>query len=234
MSTGLPGRNVPLPAPLALAAGDDAQSVSELRRESTMKAMVKFLATGLLGLLGGCVFSLHAFYADKDLLFAPELTGIWRTQNADESWEFTEARDKSYKLVITESGGKKGEFAAHLFSIEGHRFLDLRPAASDLPQTDYYRDHLLPVHSAVRVLRLGPELRLAIMDPNWFEKFVADNPAAVRHESGLGWQLKKGTSVPQERSILTGSAPELQAFLLAHLETQGAYFEPATLRRMAP
>jgi hypothetical protein len=196
-----------------------------------MKPLLKFIAFALLGLLGGCVFSLHAFYTDKDLLFAPELVGAWVTEDGAQSWEFTQDRDQSYKLVVTESGGKRGEFAVRLFRLDRHLFLDLLPAPSDLPQTDYYRDHLLPVHSAVRVFRIEPELRLAIMDSRWFEEFIAENPAAIRHESGLGWQLKKNDSVPQERSILTANTQELQTFLKAHLETQGAYFDPTILRR---
>ncbi|MCE9642262.1 MAG: hypothetical protein K8S22_19245 [Betaproteobacteria bacterium] len=196
-----------------------------------MKTVSKFFAIALLAVLGGCVFSLHAFYTAEDLLFAPELVGAWVTEDFAETWEFTPATDKSYKLVITESGGKWGTFAVRIFRIEGHLFLDLLPAASDMPQTEYYRDHLLPVHSAVRVLTIEPDLKLAIMDPSWFEKFIAENPAAIRHENGLGWQLRKNDAVPQKRSILTANAQELQSFLIAHLDTRGAYFEPATLRR---
>ena len=49
----------------------------------------------------------------------------------------------------------------------------------------------------------------------------SDSPAPV----------KKAESVPQERSILTATAREMQSFLLAHLEAKGAYFETAILKR---
>jgi hypothetical protein len=196
-----------------------------------MRTLVKFIATGVLALLGGCVFSLHPFYTDRDLAYSPALIGAWVTADATETWEFTGPREQGYTLVITGSDGKKGEFVVRLFRLEGHMFLDLLPAIVDMPQVDYYRDHLLPVHSAVRVYGIEPELKLAMMDPGWFEDYIAANPAAVRHEHGVGWLLKKAGSVPQQRTILTATTRELQAFLLAHLETKGAYFETAILKR---
>ncbi|MCK5270910.1 MAG: hypothetical protein KAJ46_09000, partial [Sedimentisphaerales bacterium] len=50
----------------------------------------------------GCVPSLHSLYTDKDVIFNPNLVGLWAEENAPESWCFTKYDEKSYRLVYTD------------------------------------------------------------------------------------------------------------------------------------
>ncbi len=89
-----------------------------------MKNFIKLLTLSFLFMLAGCVPSLNPLYTDQDLIFDSALLGVWTDKDSKETWAFTEAGEKEYKLLYTEEDGRKGEFKAHLLKIEGKTFLD--------------------------------------------------------------------------------------------------------------
>jgi len=90
---------------------------------------------------------------------------------------------------------------------------------SELPQNDFYRDHLLRVHSFVAVLQTEPTIRISSLEPEWLKKFLDKQPSALRREK------------INDEVVITASPQELQKFLLTHLKTEGAFSEPSELRR---
>lgn len=163
-----------------------------------------FGATVLL--LAACVPSVNPFYTDEDVEFDPALLGEWVED--EDIWLFEQFEDleRAYGLTLT-SDGKTGTFVATLFSIGDERFLDLLPVeveyAEDTP--DLTEVAMIPGHLALHVRAIEPRLELALMDPDWVEEFLDENPRALRHR-------RDG-----DRTILTGETRELQRLLRRHL-----------------
>lgn len=188
-----------------------------------MRALKKLICLGLLALAGGCVPSLNPLYTEQDLVFDPALVGVWGDDNkmagSKESWAFTKAGEKEYRAVYTDNDGNPGEFVAHLAKIEGRLFLDLYPEAPDLKENDFYKMHLIPVHTFLLVSQIGPTLKMAVMDPDWMKKYLEEHPDALPH------QLR------DKAVILTASTEELQAFVLAHLKDEDMFGKPSDIPR---
>lgn len=194
----------------------------------------KLLFYLLAGLLGSCVPSLHPLYTDKELVFEEELLGSWGQD--DEVWEFKKGQEqKSYDL-ITKEEGKKGEFTAYLVKIQDSPktdkekqaagrtllFLDLYPKEPQLEANDFYKFHLLPVHTFIKIEQIEPTLRMRVMSPDKLKEILEDRPELIKHE------------VLEDRIVLTASTKQLQSFMLKHAEDQGMFSEPTTLERVKP
>lgn len=171
-------------------------------------------------LLAGCVPTLHPIYTTDDVIFDPALLGLWRdTEFPGETWVFTSAGSDAYRLVFTESDGKKGAFVVYLARIGGARFLDLYPEEPELAANSLYKDHLVPAHTFLLVEGLGSELRLRVPEAEWLSEYLEEYPDALAHEVVSGGL------------VITASTEELQRFVLAHLETEEAFGHLAVLER---
>jgi hypothetical protein len=161
----------------------------------------------LVLLLAGCLPSLHQLYTAETLIFDEGLVGKWR---ADESstWQFRQAGEKEYELRIYEAEEDLGRFDAHLVKINGLMFLDLYPDSEFVKDLDdFYKLHLLAVHTFMKVDRIDPNLQLRIIDYDEVADILEDDPDAIKHE------------VVDERIVLTAKTGQLQEFVSAHVET---------------
>lgn len=177
---------------------------------------LRFIALlGVLVVCAGCIRSLHPLYNEKDVVFEPQLIGEW--VEGSDSWTFSRAGDKAYRLAIVDGDGT-GVFRAHLARIKGHLFLDLFPEEPEFARdtSDFYVWHLFRVHTFAHVKQIEPTLQISYPDPEWFKKFIARNPEALRHET------------TRDEIILTASTKELQTFWLKHLD---AFGEPTDMKR---
>jgi len=184
-----------------------------------MKNFIKLLTLSFLFMLAGCVPSLNPLYTDQDLIFDSALLGVWTDKDSKEIWELRQADGKQYKLVYTDEDGKKGEFTAHLLKVDGRTFLDLTPVDLILPQNDFYKGHFLPTHTFVLITQTAGSVQISFPEPEWLKKILAKNPTAIRHEKMAG------------EILLTASTKDLQKFLLAHLNTEGAFAKPISVKR---
>ena len=178
-------------------------------------------AIAVLLALVGCVRTLHPLYTEEDLAFDPALVGVWRPTdgNEEERWDFRKAGDKAYTLVHTDDEDRKGRLTVHLVELDGQRFLDLQAKAPEAVSS-FYRMHLQPIHSFLRVEGTDP-LRLAAMRPSWLENYLEDHPDALPHED------------PENApALLTASTGELQEFVLEHLDTTEAWGKAVEFRRV--
>ena len=184
-----------------------------------MKNTIKFATLCFLLMFAGCVQSLNPLYTDQDLIFDSTLLGVWTDKDSTETWELTKTNEKQYKLVITDEDGKAGEFTAHLLEIDGKIFMDLMPVEPALSQNDFYKEHFVPTHTFAQITQTAPTVQISFLEPRWLKNFLAKKPSAIRHE-------KMG-----EEILLTASPKELQKFLLAHLNTEGAFSKPFSFKR---
>jgi hypothetical protein len=188
-----------------------------------MKTRTLIALGGAALLLCSCIPSVNPFYTAKDLVFDPRLVGAWQVpggQDQPEFWRFKRATDHAYKLTVTDSHGKQGQFAAHLFQLaHRERFLDLIPRDCQYAtnQNDLVDAAMFPGHLLFRVAMLGPELKLAACDFDWLQKYLEKHPAALAHH-----QEEVGM-------LLTANTDDLQRFVLQHLGAGELFGQPVTL-----
>jgi len=177
--------------------------------------------------LAGCVPSWNPFYTEKDLVFDPALVGAWRPAEAKETskedWAFTKAGDKQYQLAQTDEEDRKAVFEAHLFQLNAQRFVDLyltKVEGDDLKVNAWASLSLVPAHLLLRVEQIEPALKLAVMNPDWMQKFLKKTPGAIAHQV-----------VGDGNVVLTADTGELQKFIAAHLNDPDFFGGPMEMKR---
>ncbi len=189
-----------------------------------MRNIMLFSGILLLCSTGCVVQSMHPLYTEQDVVFDPNLIGLW-SHEGSESVEFSKLNEKEYQVVYKnprEQGVGTVTWVGHLVKIEGSLFMDLFPKEPDIPNPNLvYRSHFVPVHSFVHVIQIEPTLQFRMLDIRWLHKITKDDPQAIRHE-----KIDGGI-------ILTASTKELQTFLLKHLKTEGAFETLCNLQREA-
>jgi hypothetical protein len=166
-----------------------------------------------------CVPSLNALYTEHDVTHDSALVGVWTEKETGDTWALSRGDKLEYALVHTDGDGLKGEYIARLVKVDDKLFLDIVPAKPGFTQNDLYKEHYLAAHTFVHVGIKGSVVQLSYLEPRWLKDFLAENPDAMRHAS-VGGQI-----------VLTSSPKETQKFLLAHLNTRGAFSQPAELVR---
>jgi hypothetical protein len=169
--------------------------------------------------LSGCVVSLEPAYSDGDKEFDAALVGTWKAVDAAESWKCRKSDERGYRATYTDERRRKGEFSVQLLTIDGKRFLDFFPVGTSTATNALYADHWIPAHTFAEVLATSPGLRLAILDQQWLEKRLAENPAELAHRIVGG------------HVVIVASTADVRAFLSAHTDTPGAFRSTAELRK---
>ncbi len=192
----------------------------------------KLLFYLLVVLMGGCVpvLSLHPLYTKENVVFKQELLGTWADPNSPgTTWQFKRAdKDQNvYKLVFSDEDGRKGLFDTHLVKLKGRFFLDLYPAEFPCDLEDpnkvdwpYNSFFLVPVHTFIKVDSIEPTLKMRLTLDDKMEQLLKENPKAVKH------------AVLEDKSVLTASTKELQAFVLKYADDEKLFGEPTVLKRI--
>jgi hypothetical protein len=192
-----------------------------------MNRTFAYLPTMALAILLGCIPSFHPLYTTKDLVFDQALLGTWsQDDHAEDWWKFEKRDDLSYKLTITD-GQKTSPFVAHLVQLGDKRFLDLCPDKNGLDDTEregLYKAAFIAGHLIVKVSQIQPTLKLSMFDPEWLGKLLEKDPKAISHKK-----------VSDNELVFMASTQELQAFVIKHTDTQGAWGEKlAEFKQRAP
>lgn len=173
---------------------------------------------GILICMIGCTPSLHPLYTKNDLIFDPQLVGVWGSdaEEGDENtWTFTKSGEKSYSLSMEEAG-KKGGFEVHMLKVGDYKFIDYYPEELEEDTPAFYRMHFLRFHTFMRVKISEDTLQLEYLDNDWLEGHLKSNPEAVQHEVFDG----DGSDI-----VLIDKPKNIQAFLKKHLKDKDAWKE---------
>ena len=189
-----------------------------------MRSYIALVIAAIALALSGCVLSLHPLYTDETAVFDPALVGTWRGDDGEDTWYFRREGDTLYSLVYT-TDGKPGEFDARLVKLGEFHFLDLFPEAPNVDANNFYKFHLLPAHSFLKVSIDGDVLRMSLMDEGnrWLKHAIRNGDVDIKHE-----QPYDGDDI----ILLTAPTNELQAFVLKLAENKDAFGEPGVLRRV--
>jgi len=184
-----------------------------------MKKIAMIIMIGLSTLVIGCIPSLHPLYTDQDVIFDPLLVGEWENDGGKQTWTFAKSGDNAYSVIFVGRDEKKGEFLVHLVKVGDHQFLDFFPQKPDLPQNDFYKGHLMPVHTFMRVDRQGDSLELSFLKPDWIRDYLRAHPEAIKHEE------------VDNSILLTAQPKQLQAFVLENGDSPEAWDSEKLQRR---
>ena len=178
--------------------------------------------TSMCALLGLCACvptTLHPLYTKNDLVIDSALVGIWGEEGDDERSIFEQSGSRAYTLTHVEDSTET-RFDAHLVRLGDEVFLDLSPTDPDCELSGIFEFHTTVLHSFFHVQQIEPVLRLSAMDYGWLQDHLKANPESIAHE------------VVNHRIILTASTADLQAFILRHVRTEGAFEEAEELSRL--
>lgn len=182
----------------------------------TKKAVFYLLAV----MLGGCIIpSLHPLYTEEELVFEEKLIGKWVSEEeGGDIWKFEKSSENEYKMTIT----GEGQFIVHLVELGDMLFLDLFPDDPHLEQGDFYKFHLLPVHTFMKVDQIDPNLQLRVMNPEVVSEMLNEDPNLLKHE------------VVDDGIVLTASTEQLQEFVIEYANEEGVFGDPEEFTRRMP
>jgi len=201
----------------------------------------------LLGLMTGCVpiLSLHPLFTKEDIVFDEKLLGTWLedVNSPEASWEFARLTEDSaanlpeelkgetgrlYRLNMSDKEGHKGSFVVCLVKLGDRRFLDVFPDVLPSGEPDIEKSKLLfnvvllvRAHTFIRADSVGDQLKIAMTNDDEFKKLTDAEPKAVQF------------TLADDRTILTGSTKELQAFVTKYAEDKRLFSTELTLGRKA-
>jgi hypothetical protein len=177
------------------------------------------LAAVVCATLTGCyVQSLHPLYSDRTSIFDPALIGTWVAEEDDEFMFTLEDTTRGVYTLVCDESGATARFQAVLAEIDETLFLDIFP---EEPANDngFYRDHLMRVHSILKLEQTADTLAVYDFDAEWLSTMAAEKKLALPHV------LLDGAV------LLTGTTDELQAFVRKFARTPEAFSQPVRLRR---
>jgi hypothetical protein len=173
---------------------------------------IRFLCVTIVILAAGCVRSLNPLYSDEVIEFDPSLVGTW--SDGSDYWRFEKEGDNAYKVTNgdDEEDDTPGVFKGVLVRLGEHRFLDLFPDAESIEGgNEFYQFHFLPSHTFMKIKGSETNLVMLLMDLDWLEEEFEKNPDEVP------------CVIIEDTPILAGESQALQAFVLKHAETPGAF-----------
>lgn len=180
---------------------------------------MKLKTSGLLLLtllLAGCwQKSVNPFYTAKDLVAEPKLGGAWTGQKSGDNenkmtWTFHNATNLRHDLTILDDQ-EKHEYVAHVFRLDGARYLDLLSARPREVST-------MPVHHLFKLEEVGEKLKLAPLNTDWVQKWLAKNHGTLAHVAIEDPEQRDDRG--SDELVLTADTKALQSFLRTHAKDE--------------
>jgi hypothetical protein len=174
--------------------------------------------------LAGCVPSLYELYTSDTLVYDPALVGTWGDKNS--TWTFEgDPNSRSYTLLIIEQDDKRGrlenKMEARLVELDGKDYLDLFPQKDvKLNVGNWFGFGLLRAHIFLKLQINKESIMLAVMNPDTIEKMLEKDPMLIKHEK------------TEDRTVLTASPKELQAFIKKNAATKDFFGDPEEMKWM--
>jgi hypothetical protein len=179
---------------------------------------------GLVALAVGCVPCLHPVCGEADAVFDAGLLGVWKAEGTgQETVTFLDAGNRRYRAVYIEGNGEHGIFDVQLTRIGRASFLDVSAARDDVGGSGYYKLHLLPAHTFMKVVvATNGTMQLSPPAAKWLGGLLEDEPEALAHER-----------LEDDLIVITASTARLRKFLEEYQATEAAFERPTRWRREA-
>ena len=194
-----------------------------------MKLQTVCLIVGA-SLLAGCwQKSLNAFYTPADVVVEPKIVGAWQQvdeegkKDNEQIWTFTAGADKSYRLEF-KNKEEALHYEVHFFKLDGQRFMDILSMDQSVST--------IPAHHLFKILEIGTNLQMAMLNLDWMQKQLRQNPTALAHMTIIDPEHREDRD--KDEFILTADTKALQAFVRRHQSDSDLFTGPVKLRPMQP
>lgn len=179
-----------------------------------------------VGITGCGTASIHPLASDDTRTFDAALVGQWAKSDKDDTVYTVAASGDQYTLVIEDKDAQKPErfeFEMRLVQLGKHRFVDVQAPQSERKKLDdKWSSLFIPAHLFGRYTIDADTLKFWILNDDWLRNSLRDGKVTLAH-----------TRIDHDRTLITASTVELQAFLKAHAEDAGA-FDLTELKRIKP
>ncbi len=181
------------------------------------KILLVFVVTMTITLSGCLVKSLHPFYKDRDIVYEPEINGIWMDSDSA-TWEFSRLKyskgylspdtvANSFKVKYLEEGGDSSFLVATVFKLKDDLYVDFFPL--DEGQESLTDLHLIPSHSLARIYIWSRQnITFFWYNEDWLNDLFEKNRVKISHEV-----VQTGVRPSEKTYVLTASTEELQKFI---------------------
>ncbi|HTD65390.1 MAG TPA: hypothetical protein VK846_02525 [Candidatus Limnocylindria bacterium] len=193
-----------------------------------MKTRTSCLLLATLLLAGCWQKSLNPFYNAKDVVSEPKLAGMWKEHKENDTgtegdrtlWTFWDSGEKRLSLVI-ENETEKHEYDAHVFRLDGHRFLDIVSRTRSVST--------VPAHHLFKVVDVGSELKFAALNTDWVQKWLRKNPSALAHIRVADKDHPNDRD--EDELVLTADTKALQSFVREHVNDEDFFMGQTVLKK---
>ena len=179
---------------------------------------ILFLAIGLLA--SGCIYSLHPFYQDKDVIFDESLLGEWEAENGDQTTISRQGKDAYLLVSEPHDGGKKYSFSVHLFKLGKGTFMDMTTNSEDTPVP-----LAVPAHSLTKIDIGQDQITVQGLNYDYLEKL------SKKKKIPVAYTMIKGQFADSSYAVATGSTKEIQKYLLKNESNKDFFDKPSVLKR---
>lgn len=187
-----------------------------------MKTRILISLALLVFLLNGCIVkSLHQFYHEEDVIYDEEILGAWLDDEYTR-WVISpytyskvflgsDTTDNSYLVELYEDSLVPIQFNAHMFEVDGKKYLDFMPLRDD-DNYDLLEMHLVPTHSLAMIdYDKNGNMTISWFAEEWLKKLFEENRVKIAHEIVEDPGIKTDSEY-----VLTASTDELQKFILKY------------------
>jgi len=179
---------------------------------------------GFLMWIGGCVRMVQPILKEEQLTVDPALAGKWVSQDGKTMAEVAvPAKDsKDYAVVYYDEKGKPAHFVMRLGKLENLTVVDVTVTEPAPDENDFYKAHLLPLHSFLITTATATKLTVQTMAQDWLKKYLEQHPgelATIQVDN------------QKDNFIVTASTDDFQKFLLKHWKDEGALGDPGIFVR---
>ena len=184
----------------------------------------------------GWMASLNPIYNYDDIIYDPALIGTWEIggwfmPDTCEVAPYDET-GKAYLITCFNGSDNVGEFEAHLVKVGDYMFLDAFPYPKYTDEYDMAQDLAVYTHFYILVDQIEPDIIVRIMDETWLRNWLQENPESLKHDILYAQDVEPGQRYFSGPLLLTASTEDLQAFMVEHIDTEGAYSDQIVCQRV--
>ena len=190
-----------------------------------------------LTFLSGCLTTLYPFFTEKDLVFNPDLVGLWSYKKPGEEGKvyfekipqsrlselspgIRKMADKGYLLTWKDSTDTEtSKYFVFMAKIGGNFYLDYYPAEMEFekPLADAFKEQQLKMHSCYRInFRNRDAFEMKMLEASFLDELIDKKRIRIRYEE---------IEVLEKKRIITASTDELQQYLVKYGDEPKAYNE---------
>ena len=191
-----------------------AHHIKEFKMKNLHAALSMVLGI-LLILIVGCIppLTVNPLYTEKDIVYDPDIAGLWSKDNLKEAWQFTKSAGDFYNLKILSEDGTS-YYVVYLFKIKDILYMDAYPDLKWIISNEKNPNMLMiPAHLFLQVKKAESELELTALDQEWLAEYIKDHPDAIPYEMIFDEKHLDSKDIGP-LMLITASTEKLQNFVI--------------------